>query len=76
MVLLYTWASVIEEQTSPPVEEIVEKGPAMLQYLPATMKQGLFQLNKPGRTATSFFNQGLEIIIAGAEKMQQERADQ
>lgn len=74
-VLLYTWASVIEEQTSPPLEEIVKKGPSIQEYLPATMLQELAQLNKrPERTVTSFFNQGLQLIIAGAEKNWQERA--
>jgi TetR/AcrR family tetracycline transcriptional repressor len=66
-VLLYTWASVIEEQTSPPVEELVKKGPALLQYLSAAMVQELSRLNRPGRTATSFFDQGLGLIIAGVE---------
>jgi TetR/AcrR family tetracycline transcriptional repressor len=72
-VLLYTWASVIEEQTSPPLEEVVKKGPAILQYLPATMVQELSDLDTPGRSAQRFFNQGLHIIIAGAEKTWQER---
>ncbi|GHO99620.1 TetR family transcriptional regulator [Reticulibacter mediterranei] len=73
-VLLYTWASVIEEQTSPPMEEIVRKGPAIQQYLSEAMLQELSQLNRrPERTTTSFFNQGLQLIIAGAEKTWQER---
>lgn len=67
-VLIYTWASVIEEQTSPPLEELAEKGPAIQQYLPAAMVQELSHFNQPVRTATSFFNQGLQLIIAGAEK--------
>jgi TetR/AcrR family transcriptional regulator, tetracycline repressor protein len=71
-VLLYTWASVIEEQTSPPIEEIVKKGPAVQQYLSAALFQELSHLNTPDRTPTSFFNQGLQIILAGAEKTWQE----
>ena len=67
-VLVYTWASVIEEQTSPPIEEIIQKGPAIQQYLPAAMVQELSSLSASGRTAASFFNQGLELIIAGVEK--------
>lgn len=67
-VLLYTWAAVIEEQTAPPLEEIVKKGPAIQQYLSAAMLQKLSRLNRPGRTATSFFDQGLELIIAGVDK--------
>ena len=64
---------MIEEQTSPPMEEVVKKGLAMQQYLSASLVQELSHLRKPGRTAKSFFNQGLEIIIAGAEKNWQER---
>jgi TetR/AcrR family tetracycline transcriptional repressor len=67
-VLTYTWASVIEEQTSPPMEEMAQKGPAILQYLSAEMIQKLSSLNASGRTATDFFNQGLQMILAGAEK--------
>lgn len=67
-VLTYTWASVIEEQTSPPMEEMAQKGPAILQYLSAEMIQELSSLNASGRTATDFFNQGLQMILAGAEK--------
>jgi TetR/AcrR family transcriptional regulator, tetracycline repressor protein len=68
IVFMYTWASVIEEQTSPSVEEAIKKGPAMQQYLSAPMVKELSQNRKPNITAKSFFNQGLEIIIAGAEK--------
>jgi TetR/AcrR family transcriptional regulator, tetracycline repressor protein len=71
-IFLYTWASVIEEQTSPPLEEIVQKGPALQQYLSVAMIQELSRLNGPGRTAISFFDQGLRLIIAGADKMEQE----
>jgi TetR/AcrR family tetracycline transcriptional repressor len=72
-VLIYTWASVIEEQTSPPMEEIAKKGPSIQQYLSATMLQELSQLNsRPARTMASYFNQGLQMIIAGAEKPWQE----
>jgi AcrR family transcriptional regulator len=72
-ILIYTWASVIEEQTSPPMEVIVEKGPAIQHYLPATMIQELSELKPYGRSTTSFFNKGLELIIAGAEKTLKER---
>jgi TetR/AcrR family tetracycline transcriptional repressor len=72
-VLLYTWAAVIEEQTSPPLEEVVQKGPALQQYLSAAMVEELSRLNKPGRTAISFFDQGLGLIITGADKTGQER---
>lgn len=67
-VLLYTWASVIEEQTSPSIEEVTEKGPAILQYLSAEMIQKLSGFNTSGRTVTDFFNQRLQMILAGAEK--------
>jgi TetR/AcrR family tetracycline transcriptional repressor len=71
-ILLYTWASVIEEQTSPPMEELIKNGPAILQYLPPTMIADLSRLTATGRTATDFFTQGAELIIAGAEKTIQE----
>jgi TetR/AcrR family tetracycline transcriptional repressor len=67
-VLLYTWASVIEEQTSPPLEDLMKNGPAILQYLPLTMITDLSRLSTTGRTASTFFTQGVELIIAGAEK--------
>jgi len=72
--IVYTWASVIEEQTSPPIEEIVEKGPAIQKYLPTAVLQELSTLNASGRTTTRFFNQGLGLIIAGAEKAELERS--
>jgi TetR/AcrR family tetracycline transcriptional repressor len=67
-VLVYTWASVIEEQTSPPLEELLKKGPAILQYLSPTMLHELSSLSASGKTATDFYNQGLGLIIAGVEK--------
>jgi hypothetical protein len=36
-ILLYTWASVIEEPTPLSMEELVKNGPAILQYLPPIM---------------------------------------
>jgi len=72
-ILMYTWAFVIEEQTSPPMEENAQKGPAIQQYLPATMLQELSDLKPFGRSTTSFYNQGLELIIAGAEKTLKEQ---
>lgn len=71
-VILYTWASVIEEQTSPPIEEFAKKGPAIQQYLPAETQQELSRLNASERTATDFFNQGLRMILAGAENTRQD----
>lgn len=70
-VLVYTWASVIEEQTSPPIEEIARKGLAIQQYLPPGMLQELSGLSASGKTATDFYNQGLGLIIAGAERKEQ-----
>jgi TetR/AcrR family tetracycline transcriptional repressor len=67
-VLIYTWASVIEEQTSPPMEEFAKRGPAIQEYLPATLRKEMSDLKPFERSATSFFNQGLELIIGGAEK--------
>jgi TetR/AcrR family tetracycline transcriptional repressor len=67
-VLVYTWASVIEEQTSLPIEEMAERGAAIQQYLPETMVQELSNLIVSGKTATDYFDQGLALIIAGAEK--------
>jgi len=74
-VLLYTWASVIEEQTSPPMEELVKNGPAIVQYLPPAMITDLSRLITTTRTATYFFTQGVQLIIAGAEKTIQQRTD-
>ena len=66
-VLIYTWASVIEEQTSPTLEEMVKKGPAIQQYMSEAMIRELSGLMNPGKTSVDFFNQGLELIISGAE---------
>jgi hypothetical protein len=44
-----------------------------MPYLSAAMLQEMSHLNTPERTATSFFNQGLQIILAGVEKIWQER---
>jgi TetR/AcrR family transcriptional regulator, tetracycline repressor protein len=71
-VLLYTWASVIEEQTSPPIEELVRNGPAIFQYLSPAMIADVSRLTAPEKTAVSFFTQGVELIISGAEKTLQE----
>lgn len=62
------WRRLSDEQTSPSMEELVKNGPAILQYLPPTMIDDMSQLSTTGRTATSFFTQGVELIIAGAEK--------
>jgi TetR/AcrR family tetracycline transcriptional repressor len=74
-VLLYTWASVIEEQTSPPMEELIKNGPAIVQYLPPTMIADLSRLITTTATTTDFFTQGVQLIIAGAEKTMRERTD-
>lgn len=67
-ILIYTWASVVEEQTSPPIEEIAKRGPAIMLYLSPTLLQELSNISIAGKNATTFFNQGLQLIIAGAEK--------
>jgi TetR/AcrR family transcriptional regulator, tetracycline repressor protein len=72
-VLVYTWASVIEEQTSPSMEELVKHGPAIFQYLSPTMIADISRLTTTGRTAADFFTLGVQLIIAGAEKTLQER---
>lgn len=72
-ILMYTWAFVIEEQTSPPREEIAQKGPAIQEYLTATVLQELSDLNPYDRSTTSFYNQGLGLLIAGAEKTLKEQ---
>ena len=66
--IVYTWGSVIEEQTSPPLEEIARQGPALQQYLPETVLKELSGLSISGKTTADYFNQGLALIIAGAEK--------
>ncbi len=74
-VLMYTWASVIEEQTSPPLAEIAIKGPAIQQYMSGTMLLELSELTNTVRTTTHFFNKGLELIISGGENKSRSSKD-
>lgn len=69
--LIYTCGAVIEEQTSPPLEWILAKGPAVMQHLSGATAVAMVELMNQLRTSPpdhqALFAHGMELILAGAQ---------